>query len=289
MVVLSLTFNEWLNFLATTTALVKVTAFFLAWGIVWLPLLVFVAILVKWRPPQPLREKQKLSLVASLYLIAPLIIAASAWVEGASFQDYGLSWHRSIFTSLGLGFLLGIFSLVATFMGEWLLGLLQWRWENLTRLRSLLLPLLLVGLCIGLTEELIFRGFILTELQQNYTLIVAGIISSLIFALLHLVWEQKDTLPQIPGLWLMGMILVLARWVDGGSLGIAWGLHASWIWGLSCLDSAELISYTGKGGQWLAGIGNKPLAGVAGIFCLLIVGFCLFLATSNPLLTIYNF
>ncbi|MGB3692239.1 MAG: CPBP family glutamic-type intramembrane protease [Spirulinaceae cyanobacterium] len=277
MVVLSLTFDECLNALTTTTALVKVTAFFLAWGILWFPLLVPVAILVKWRPPQPLKEKQKLSLVASLYLIAPLIIAASAWTEGASFQDYGLSWHKSIFTSLGFGFILGIFSLVVTFGGEWLLGLLQWRWENLKRLPSLLFPLLLVGLWIGITEELIFRGFIINELQQDYNLIFAAVISSLIFALLHLVWEQKDTLPQVPGLWLMGIILVLARWVDGGSLGIAWGLHASWIWGLSCLDSAELISYTGKRGQWLTGVGDKPLAGIAGIFCLLVVGFCLFL------------
>lgn len=276
MVVFSSQVNQWLNFLANTTALVKVTAFFLAWGILWLPLLIPVAISIKWRPPQPLTEKQKLLLVASLYLIAPLIVIASSWVEGSSFPEYGLSWQGNLFTSLGLGFFLGTFSLVVTFIGEWIFGLLQWHWENLKRLPPLLLPLLLIGLWIGITEELIFRGFIINGLQQDYDLTYAAVISSLIFALLHLVWEQKYTLPQLPGLWLMGLVLVLSRWADNGNLGIAWGLHASWIWGLSCLDSAELITYTGKGGQWLTGIGNKPLAGVAGILCLLIVGFCLF-------------
>ncbi len=278
MVVFSSQVNLWINFLANATALVKVTAFFLAWGILWLPLLIPVAILIKWHPPQPLTEKQKLPLVASLYLIAPLILAASAWVEDSSFPEYGLSWQRNILTSLGLGFILGTLSLVVTFSGEWLFGLLKWRWENLKRLPPLLLPLLLVGLWIGVTEELIFRGLLINELQQDYNLIFAAVISSLIFALLHLVWEQKDTLPQLPGLWLMGLVLVLSRWVDNSNLGLAWGLHASWVWGLSCLDSAELIAYTGKGGQWLTGIGNKPLAGVAGIFCLLFVGLCLFVA-----------
>jgi membrane protease YdiL (CAAX protease family) len=147
--------------------------------------------------------------------------------------------------------------------------------ENLQRLGQLLLPILFLGLWIGVTEELIFRGFLLNTLRQDYSVWVAAAISSVIFALLHLIWEQQNTLPQLPGLWLMGMVLVLARWADGGSLGLAWGLHAGWIWGLTCLDSAELISYTGKGSVWMTGLGKKPLAGIAGIICLLITGILL--------------
>ncbi|HAJ62065.1 MAG TPA: CPBP family intramembrane metalloprotease domain-containing protein, partial [Cyanobacteria bacterium UBA8543] len=111
---------------------------------------------------------------------------------------------------------------------------------------------------------------------------VAAAISSVIFALLHLIWDRQDTLPQLPGLWLMGMVLVLARWVDDGSLGLAWGLHAGWICGLTCLDSAELISYTGKGPVWMIGFREQPLAGVAGLLCLLGVGAVLLLLVSDP-------
>jgi membrane protease YdiL (CAAX protease family) len=98
---------------------------------------------------------------------------------------------------------------------------------------------------------------------------VAGAISSLIFALLHLLWERQQTLPQLPGLFLMGMVLVWARAIDHGSLGLAWGLHSGWVWGLALLDSAELMSYSDSGLVWVKGIYNQPLAGLAGILCLL--------------------
>jgi hypothetical protein len=65
-------------------------------------------------------------------------------------------------------------------------------------------------------------------------------------------------MPQLPGLWLMGMVLVLARYVDGGSLGLAWGLHAGWVWAIASLDSAQLITYTGTGSEWVTGKNRKP-------------------------------
>ena len=267
----------WLVSLMTSTALLKVAVFFIAWAALWLPLAIPVATLLKWRPFNPLTTEQKLPLLALLYLIAPLIIGGAAWVERVSFSDYGLDWKFNILVSLGLGLGLSILSLIIVFTGQWLLGWVKWHLNNWQRLVQVLLPVLLLGLWIGVTEELIFRGFLLNELQQDYSVWVAATISSIIFALLHLIWEQQDTLPQLPGLWLMGMVLVLARWVDGGSLGLAWGLHAGWIWGLTCLDSAELISYTGKAPTWMTGLGQKPLAGVAGFVCLLGVGVLLLL------------
>jgi hypothetical protein len=67
----------------------------------------------------------------------------------------------------------------------------------------------------------------------------------------------------------MGMVLVLARWVDGGDLGLAWGLHAGWVWAIATLDTTLLLPYTERGATWLRGIDNKPLAGLMGILFLL--------------------
>lgn len=264
--------NHGLMSLVTSSALIKVAAFFIAWVALWLPLAIPIATLLKWHPPKPLAAEQKLPLLAALYLIAPLILWGASWVEGVSFSNYGLDWKLAVLSSLGQGLGLSVLSLIIVFMGEWLLGWIEWHHQNWQRLGKVLLPVLFLGLWIGVTEELVFRGFLLNELQQDYSVWVAAAISSVIFALLHLIWEQQNTLPQLPGLWFMGMVLVLARWVDGGSLGLAWGLHAGWIWGLTCLDSAELISYTGKGPIWMTGLGNNPLAGVAGFLCLLGVG-----------------
>jgi uncharacterized protein len=268
--------NQGLVFLKTSSSLLKVVAFFIAWAALWLPLAIPIATLVKWRPPNPLALEQKLPLVASLYLIAPLVVWGASWVDGVSFSDYGLDWELTVLLSLGKGLGLGILSLLALFIGQWILGCLDWQVENLQRLGRPLLPVLLIALWLGLIEELVFRGFLINELQQHYSLWIAAVLSSIIFALLHLLWEQKDTLPQLPGLGLMGIVLVLARWADNGSLGLAWGLHAGWIWGLACLDAAELISYTGKSPTWVTGLGEKPLAGLAGFLCLLGVGGLLF-------------
>lgn len=268
--------NQGLVFLKASNSLMKVVAFFIAWAALWLPLAIPLATLVKWRPPNPLALEQKLPLVVSLYLIAPLVVWGASWVDEASFSDYGLDWKFTVLLSLSKGLGLGILSLIGLFIGQWILGWLDWHFENFQRLGRSILPVLLLALWIGLTEELVFRGFLITELQQNYSRWVAAVLSSIIFALLHLIWEQKDTLPQLPGLGLMGIVLVLARWADSGSLGLAWGLHAGWIWTLACLDTAELISYTGKSPTWITGLGEKPLAGLAGFLCLLGVGALLF-------------
>lgn len=261
--------GRWLEFLLSATSVVKVLTFFSAWAIVWLPIAIPLAKRVKWHPLKPFSAKQKITMLSSLYLIAPLIVWIAAGVEGLSFADYGLSWRGELFISLVFGFCLALAGLVIIFGLELLLGWIQWQWENSQRLVSTFLPILGLGLWVGFTEELVFRGFLINELAQDYPLFIAAIASSAIFAFLHLVWEQKETIPQLPGLWLMGMVLVYARLVDDGMLGLAWGLHAGWIFGLSCLQGTELICPTGKAKVWIAGIEGQPLAGIIGILCLL--------------------
>lgn len=274
--------NERLVSLVTSTALFKVAAFFVVWIAVWLPLAIPIITLLKWRPPQPLAAEQKLPLIATLYLIAPLIIGGASWGDGVSFSDYGLDWKLSVLVSLGWGLVLSVLSLAVVWLGEWSLGWISWQ-SNWQQLGQAWLPMLGLGLWIGGTEELVFRGFLLTTLEQDYSFWIAAISSSAIFALLHLIWEQQETLPQLPGLCLMGLVLVVARWVDGGSLGLAWGLHAGWIWGLACLDSAQVITYTQKGPIWITGRQGNPLAGLAGLVCLVGVGALLLLFAPKSL------
>ncbi len=275
-----------LLFLTQVHPMLRVIGFFIAWVGCWLPIAIAVAKSINWHPPKPLAEKQKLPLLASLYPIAPLLLWGIAWVEGGSFSTYGLPLNPSVLVSLGLGVGLAVLSLVVIFGIESALDWISWQQSNFKQLKSVWLPILLLGLWIGGTEELIFRGFLLSELmgdalmrasplssdmlvKPTATLWVAAAISSLIFAVLHLVWEIRETLPQIPGLWLMGMVLVLARFCDGGDLGLAWGLHAGWIWGLASIDAAGLIKYTGKVSAKITGLAGKPLAGAVGILCLL--------------------
>ena len=258
-------------------SLLQVMVFFVAWAGCWLPVAIVCAIAVDWRPPKPLAAEQKLPLLASLYLIAPVVLGLLNRLAGTSFSDYSFAWN---IRSLGVGFGLGVLSLSVLFGLQTALGWVTWQPTDGRRLASVLLPTLLLSLWIGGTEELVFRGFVLTQLEQDYPLGAAAAISSLIFALLHLIWERRETIPQLPGLWLMGIVLVLARWLDGGSLGLAWGLHTGWVWAIASLDSVQMIKYTGITSEWVTGKNGKPLAGAAGIFCLMATGGILWLVNA---------
>jgi membrane protease YdiL (CAAX protease family) len=235
-------------------------------------LVAILAITLNWQIHKSLQPEQKIPLLVSLYLLVPLILWGFQWLKLGSFSDYGLVGKVSMFGSLLLGFSLGIFSLAIVFFGQICIGWCYLEKSNIKLIPSTLLTISLVALFVGGIEELVFRGFLLTQLAENYSIWLAAIISSSIFAVLHLVWEQKETIPQLPGLWLMGMVLVLARLADGNNLGIAWGLHAGWVWAIATIDTAGLITYTDKVSTWVTGINKKPLAGLTGIMCVLTTG-----------------
>lgn len=256
-------------------SLVKVSFFLLFWLMLWLPIALPLGKKLGWNPLRSATPQQKLPLVASLYLLAPLMVWLTLQIEGESLAAYGLDWNGNLARSLLLGIVLGLGGLLLIFSIENLCSFVQWQTQNFPRLIPLALPLLILGLWVGITEELIFRGIFLNQLQIDYPFWLAASLSSLIFALLHLLWERQLTVFQLPGLGLMGIILVLARWLDHGSLGLAWGLHAAWVWGLASLDAAELLTYSPTSPNWIVGVGKQPLAGIAGIACLLLTGLAL--------------
>ncbi len=268
-----------------TSAFGGTAAFFLVWTGLWFPIALPLAIALKWHPPQPVTPEQKLPLLASLYALAPVVLWGAAYWGDRTIADYGLVWTASLWLSAGRGWVLGVAGIAGLLVIQKGLG---WIDLALPGQRSLeaetpnhwIGPVLLtlgLGLWISLTEETVFRGFLQNQLQLGYSTWVAAAIASLIFSLLHLVWEGQDNLPQLPGLWLMGMVLVLARWVDHGSLGLAWGLHAGWLWAIASLDTLQAITYTKQGPTWLTGFNQKPLAGGMGLLFLLVTGLVLWL------------
>jgi uncharacterized protein len=271
--------------IAIPSSLLRVTFFFVAWTCLWLPLAIAIIIILpknkvasaSWQPFKPITVEQKLPLLASLYLIAPLVLWGAKEAFGNSFASYGLVWDWSILQSLGIGFAIGVIGLAILFGLQTLLGWVKWQKVVAKEIILTTLPILGLAVWISANEELIFRGFVLTQFQQDYPIYLAATICSLIFAILHLVWEQKETMPQLPGLWVMGMVLVLARYADKGNLGLAWGLHSGWVWAIATIDTAQLVTYTGKVPEWLTGKYSKPLAGLAGIVFLLATGAVLWL------------
>ncbi|MGB3405760.1 MAG: CPBP family intramembrane glutamic endopeptidase [Microcoleaceae cyanobacterium] len=263
-----------LSWLMGQPALIKVLIFFLVWIGVWLPIAVVSAILLNWHPPQPLSPQQKITLLGSLYFVVPWLIWGVTVLEQQTFSDYGWSIHRQTVFSISLGLVLGGLSLGLLYAVIWKLGAIDWQpslnsdSQNSTAL-SLFVTLReivsvgLIAFWISATEELVFRGFLQFQLQQDYSLWVAATLVSILFACSHLLWNSQETLPQLPGLWLMGMVLTTARFCDPATLALPIGLHASWIWGITLAEQRFVSNPKTVLPQWIVGNINQPLASLS--------------------------
>ena len=260
-------------------ALLQIGIYFLIWGLLWLPIAVGLVWFRGWQLRLPLPPEQKIPLVLSLYGFFPLLLWAYIHAANGSWSDYGLSKDSGFWQSSGLGFgagALGVTLLVGLqqcLKGGWLQSP-KAGWRSTLPLASALLGLTLV---IGFIEELVFRGFVVNQLQLAYAPWATAILSSLIFALLHLVWDGPAGLVQLPGLGLMGGVLWVARWTDGGQLGLAWGLHAGWIWSFALLDAAQLWRWADEPQRWLMGRPGEPLTGALSLGLLLATGILLWI------------
>lgn len=182
------------------------------------------------------------------------------------FYHYGLERSRPFCSEVLQGLATGGVSLASVFLLQLVLGWARWQSPS----HSLLLTLLeglLVALGFALAEETIFRGWLLDELQRDYTKPVALWANAIAFAGLHFIRpfnEIVKTLPQFGGLLLLGLTLVWAKRATS-RLGWSIGFHTGLIWGYYIINVGQLVRPTGMVPEWVTGIGNNPLAGAIGL------------------------
>ncbi|MDB9313105.1 type II CAAX endopeptidase family protein [Spirulina sp. CS-785/01] len=182
------------------------------------------------------------------------------------FEQYGWQWQRKMGIEWVNGLAIGFCQILLLFVLMALLG-----WAQVTPPPSLL-PIIAQGLLsalgIGLAEELLFRGWFLSELEKDYSPTVALWSNALIFAILHFIKPLSEiirTFPQFPGLVLLGLILVWAKRRHQNRLGFSIGLHTGLVWGYYIISVGELVEYTQQVPPWVTGIDLNPLAGVMGL------------------------
>ncbi|WP_137455083.1 CPBP family intramembrane glutamic endopeptidase [Halomicronema hongdechloris] len=241
------------------------------WALLWLPIALVCWRLWRWPLQYPVPPEQRLPLLLPLYGLAPLLLWGLQRVGGESFADYGLVLSGGLMRSLMLGWGWGLAGVLGIYGVQIGVG-----WQQRPTLTSLSWPLqggiLLLALVVGGVEELMFRGFVVNQLQPAYGVGAMVAIASGLFAMLHLIWDGPAGIVNLPGLTLMGVVLILARWADGGSLGLAWGLHSGWVAALAWLDTTGNGIASGTGPTWLVGRPGYPLTGGLGLGLLLLTG-----------------
>jgi len=262
----------------------RIGLFLLLLALVWLPFGALVYLPGAWLNGSGVAE---ISVLALLYV--GFLVGLPYWgrrVHGwqTPFKRCGLIFEAQTGRDLLLAFVIGVLGVFGLFGIETLLG---WAVPSSPspRLVRFIFEGLLMALAVGFAEELLFRGWVLAELERDYAAANALIMNALFFAATHFIkpWSEiVRTFPQFLGLVGLGLALVWARRSPTGSragskdgagdrasrLGYPIGLHAGLIWGYYIVNVGGLSEYTGRAPEWITGIDRNPLAGLMGLILL---------------------
>jgi CAAX protease family protein len=126
---------------------------------------------------------------------------------------------------------------------------------------------LTLNVLVGFNEETLFRGYIFTNLEEGLPLILAIIISGLIFGAAHLLNPGANAASTF-GVALFGVLAAVSYWATG-RLWMAIGMHVAWnffegpVFGflVSGLNMGSVVTLHVNGPAWLVGGQFGPESG----------------------------
>ncbi|MGB3201569.1 MAG: type II CAAX endopeptidase family protein [Nodosilinea sp.] len=252
----------------------RVLIFLLIVVVIWLPL----ALPLYGLAGQGVLPGGDLVPTALLYVV--FLVVLPRWehrVRGEThpWVKIGFAGRQALIQGMATGALLGALSIAVLALVQVILG-----WATIDPAGARGIDLLQVGLvgalaatAVGWSEEVLFRGWLLRELEQGWSPAVALGTTSLIFAIAHFI-KPLDAilalLPQFVGLLLLGLVLGWARRIvvavpDQTGLGHPVGLHAGLVWGYYLLEVGNLLTPAGTVPAWVTGLDGNPLAGLLGL------------------------
>jgi uncharacterized protein len=183
------------------------------------------------------------------------------------FYRYGLVLTRRNGLLWLKGIAIGWCATAALYLTQWLFGLITWQSPSLP-FWQLILESIPTMIAVGIGEELFFRGWMLDELEQDYSPQVSLVTAASLFALLHFlkpIPAMLQSLPQFPGLFLMGVVMIVAKRQHGNLLGISIGIHGGMIWAFYLVSVGKIVKYSDKVSDWITGINGNPICGLLGL------------------------
>ena len=214
-------------------------------------------------------------------------------IERRPFTTIGLQAKQAVWRYvrgllIGVGFICLVVGILALF------GWVDWERTFAGFSASLLsgVGLLFAGFVIqGAAEEVLVRGFLLPIFARRYNLWVSIVVTSLIFAVLHLLNPNLSPIAVL-NLFLAGIIFALYALKEGSIWG-ACGLHTTWNWTMGHVFGFEVSggSFGGPGSilfdlmetgpDWMTG-GLFGLEGGVIVTLVLILGsIAIYLSPTN--------
>ena len=266
----------------------------------WLPTVLFIPLLyaLGWLAAVPLTllglPSDQLSLTGTvlsfvLFLLVMPRWAALRWSEPRPWAALGIRGAKpqeqpAPAAALLKGLLIAAGLLMVITSVVLIDGSGNWRGEvDATQLTNAVL----LCLGVGFAEELIFRSWLWTELQEMIGSRRAAWAQAGIFSLVHTRFNLGLGAMGglLIGLFLLGMVLARQRQSDRGSLWGCIGLHGGLVAGWFLLQNG-LLQLSPNAPPWLVGPGGhspNPLGGLIGILSLLILLLIQRTAVANAL------
>jgi len=179
--------------------------------------------------------------VLYFFVVVGVTFLAAHTIDKRSARQVGMQLDRAWWIELFVGVALGAILMSMIFVLVWLLG-----WIEVSTIFAVLAPdnipfgvalagALIVFIVIGVTEELMFRGYVLRNCAEGMhavgiaprvAVVGAWLLSSALFGFFH-VLNPNATLASTVNLMLAGMMLGLPM-VLTARLGMSIGLHIAW-------------------------------------------------------------
>ena len=213
------------------------------------------------------------TLILELGSILTATWVARRYFDRRSFRSLGFHVSKQAWIDLGVGFLLPGLLMGLIFVVEMLLGWIAldgWVWQEASPGDGLIgiVSGLAAFTLVGFSEEILSRGYHLQNLKDGLNLRWALLLSSGIFALLHIANPHTSWF-SVLGIFLAGYFMAYG-WIRTGQLWLSVGLHIGWnffegnIFGfpVSGLTTTRLILHHSTGPEWITGGAFGPEAGL---------------------------
>lgn len=256
---------RWLTPLAKLPAPVRIVVFLLLLLLTWAPIALPISALVA---DANLRSILTMPILYLEFLLWIPLWNRALYGEAQPLRRYGLRFPASG-RNLLAGLCVGWGAVLLLFMLQGELGWMQWLPPQ--DLGRIVREALLMSIPLGFAEELLFRGWLLDELERDYGAKTGAIASSVVFAIAHFLRPLSELIAAwltFPALVILGLALVWAKRAVRGHIALSIGLHAGLVGGYYVLNVGNLIQPVATVPTWITGMNGNPLASVPGVLTL---------------------
>lgn len=196
-------------------------------------------------------------------------------MDKLSLKDLGLT-QKKVFVSWVIGSLCGAGLIAVVLVGLILLGAAHLSWGGVSSAAPILLGALVYAVQ-GLSEEVVFRGYLLNVMSSRWGMVAGILVNSALFSLSH-TFNAGFSIIAFINLFLAGTVLASLYWLSA-NVWLVSAVHAAWNFTLGIIlggvvsgttQPVHLLTLQMEQGNWLITGGSFGIEGSLSCFVVLV-------------------